>query len=156
MDQSLFAAPHGLSQRTTSFIASQRQGIHQMPFFHLIALITHARPVPQSKWYRPEEHPLLSRNILPIQGPYLKQGPADTDHDPFHGSPHPSPYSYGSILGLASHGPKTIQITRDMPPTPLRSSGADPVPLRTRSDMNDASALAGRVLHAIRHVFSSR
>ncbi len=31
MDQSLLAAPHGLSQRVTSFIASQRQGIHQMP-----------------------------------------------------------------------------------------------------------------------------
>ncbi len=32
MDQSLFAAPHGISQRTTSFIASLCQGIHQMPF----------------------------------------------------------------------------------------------------------------------------
>jgi hypothetical protein len=31
-DQSLFAAPRDLSQRTTSFIASQRQGIHQTPF----------------------------------------------------------------------------------------------------------------------------
>ena len=30
-DQSLFAAPHGFSQRTTSFIASCRQGIHQTP-----------------------------------------------------------------------------------------------------------------------------
>src|SRR5262249_54101329 len=38
-DQSLFAAPHGLSQRTTSFIASQRQGIHRIPLRHLIALI---------------------------------------------------------------------------------------------------------------------
>src|SRR5712691_2042053 len=37
-DQSSFAAPHGLSQRTTSFIASQRQGIHQMLLRHLIAL----------------------------------------------------------------------------------------------------------------------
>ena len=35
-DQSLFAAPPGLSQRTTSFIASQRQGIHQIPLLHLI------------------------------------------------------------------------------------------------------------------------
>ena len=35
-DQSLFAAPHGLSQRTTSFIASYRQGIHQTPFSRLI------------------------------------------------------------------------------------------------------------------------
>ena len=47
-DQSLFAAPHGLSQRTTSFIASQRQGIHQMPFCYLIALITHAHPLQKS------------------------------------------------------------------------------------------------------------
>ena len=43
MDQSLFAAPHGLSQRTTSFIASQRQGIHRTPLRHLIALIIDVR-----------------------------------------------------------------------------------------------------------------
>ena len=30
-DQSLLAAPHGFSQRVTSFIASWHQGIHQMP-----------------------------------------------------------------------------------------------------------------------------
>lgn len=35
MDQSLLAAPHGLSQRATSFIASWRQGIRQTPFFAL-------------------------------------------------------------------------------------------------------------------------
>jgi hypothetical protein len=44
-DQSLFATPRGLSQRTTSFIASQRQGIHRMPLRHLIALIIDARPL---------------------------------------------------------------------------------------------------------------
>ena len=43
-DQSSFAAPRGLSQRTTSFIASQRQGIHQIPFKHLIVLIVDAHP----------------------------------------------------------------------------------------------------------------
>src|SRR6185312_5013415 len=43
-DQSFFAAPRGLSQRSTSFIASQRQGIHQMPLRHLIALIINAHP----------------------------------------------------------------------------------------------------------------
>src|SRR5208282_775254 len=42
-DQSLFAAPHDLSQCTTSFIASQRQGIHRIPLRHLIALIAKAR-----------------------------------------------------------------------------------------------------------------
>ena len=35
-DQSLFSAPHGLSQSTTSFIASYRQGIHQTPLLRLI------------------------------------------------------------------------------------------------------------------------
>jgi hypothetical protein len=44
-DQSFFAAPRGLSQRSTSFIASQRQGIHQTPLFHLIALIINAHPL---------------------------------------------------------------------------------------------------------------
>ena len=34
-DQGLLAAPHGLSQRAASFIASQCQGIHQMPFIRL-------------------------------------------------------------------------------------------------------------------------
>src|SRR6202049_2147940 len=43
-DQSSFAAPRGLSQRSTSFIASQRQGIHQMPLKHLIALIINTHP----------------------------------------------------------------------------------------------------------------
>ena len=35
-DQCLLATPHGLSQRATSFIASQCQGIHQTPFSYLI------------------------------------------------------------------------------------------------------------------------
>ena len=42
-DHSSFAAPRGLSQRTTSFIASQRQGIHQMLLRHLITLMIDAR-----------------------------------------------------------------------------------------------------------------
>ena len=41
-DQCLFAAPHDLSQRTTSFFASQRQGIHRILLRHLIALIIDA------------------------------------------------------------------------------------------------------------------
>ena len=43
-DQSLFAAPRNLSQRTTSFIASQRQGIHRILLRHLIALIIDVHP----------------------------------------------------------------------------------------------------------------
>ena len=40
----MFAAPHGFSQRTTSFIACACQGIHRTPLFHLITLIINARP----------------------------------------------------------------------------------------------------------------
>ena len=39
-DQSLLAAPRGLSQRAASFIASQCQGIHQMPFIRLFSALT--------------------------------------------------------------------------------------------------------------------
>ena len=42
MDQSLFAAPHGLSQRITSFFACACQGIHQMPLIHFFVLIANA------------------------------------------------------------------------------------------------------------------
>ena len=45
-DQSLFAAPRNLSQRTTSFIASQCQGIHQMLLVRLITLIINVHPFP--------------------------------------------------------------------------------------------------------------
>jgi hypothetical protein len=49
-DQRLFAPSRSISQRTTSFFASYRQGIHQMPLSHLIALICnahHAQPPTQ-------------------------------------------------------------------------------------------------------------
>jgi hypothetical protein len=64
-DQSLFAAPHGLSQRTTSFIACVCQGIHRTPFCHFIALIINARrPVTPAEADRRERngrhpHPIL-------------------------------------------------------------------------------------------------
>ena len=54
LDQSLFAAPHDLSQRTTSFIASQHQGIHRIPLSHLIDLIIHA-------------HPSAGSNVFPVR-----------------------------------------------------------------------------------------
>ena len=50
MDQSLFAAPHGLSQRITSFIACACQGIHQLPLRHLIVLIVYAHHLAVIPW----------------------------------------------------------------------------------------------------------
>ena len=43
-DQSLLAAPHGFSQRATSFIASWCQGIHRMPLSRSIT--PHAQKPP--------------------------------------------------------------------------------------------------------------
>src|SRR5690606_19025038 len=41
-DQRVLAPPHSLSQRATSFIASQCQGIHQMPLNALSITIAHS------------------------------------------------------------------------------------------------------------------
>ena len=60
-DQSLFAAPRDLSQRTTSFIASQRQGIHRTPLRHLITLIVDARPPVAGRTRSTLERPVSSR-----------------------------------------------------------------------------------------------
>jgi hypothetical protein len=43
-DQRLLASPPGLSQRATPFIASQCQGIHQMPFLRSFPGVTSATP----------------------------------------------------------------------------------------------------------------
>ena len=49
--------PVGLSQRTTSFIASYRQGIHQMPLGRLIALISNAHLCSHSACFRVRSAP---------------------------------------------------------------------------------------------------
>jgi hypothetical protein len=67
-DQSLFATPRSLSQRTTSFIASQRQGIHRMPLRHLITLIVDTRPATcGARRSRQEKRPAFFE-ICPIAG----------------------------------------------------------------------------------------
>ena len=59
VDQRLFATSHGLSQRTTSFIASWRQGIHQML---LKRLITRPSVTIRKLWYGCERPKPLNRN----------------------------------------------------------------------------------------------
>ena len=51
-DQSLLAAPHGFSQRATSFIASWCQGIHRMPFLYSISIIPTRRRLDDVTMYR--------------------------------------------------------------------------------------------------------
>jgi hypothetical protein len=63
-DQSFFAAPHGFSQRSTSFIASQRQGIHRTPLRHLIALIINAHPLGSGPLERSSGTSALLEHVL--------------------------------------------------------------------------------------------
>src|SRR4051812_48975650 len=73
-DQGLLAAPHGLSQRAASFIASQCQGIHQMPFRRLISTYECAtrrskptRTLPPSPQPHPAKmHHMTQPTLLPL------------------------------------------------------------------------------------------
>ena len=69
-DRSLFAAPRGLSQRTTSFIASCHQGIHQMPLSRLIALIINAHPSAE------DASPKTDRRALTKRPDHSEKNPA--------------------------------------------------------------------------------
>ena len=64
MDQSSFAAPHGLSQRITSFFACACQGIHQMPLRHLIVLIANAHHLSGLECQNPNRGYLLQPRRL--------------------------------------------------------------------------------------------
>ena len=55
-DQRLLAAPRGFSQRATSFVASQCQGIHQMPFLCLITKALRLREAPTRAQGRTPPH----------------------------------------------------------------------------------------------------
>ena len=82
-DQRLFAAPRGLSQRTTSFIASYRLGIHQTPFSRLIR-DSESKSAPAE----PERSPLATRQPcratarLPCKRATARRQPAASQH--FH------------------------------------------------------------------------
>ena len=67
-DQSLFAAPHDLSQRTTSFIASQHQGIHRIPLRHLIALIINTHRAPSKAERNPSAEARSRSAAVLVQG----------------------------------------------------------------------------------------
>jgi hypothetical protein len=89
LDHSSFAAPQGLSQRTTSFIASQRQGIHRMLLRHLIALMIDARRL-RNRPEQKDQPPALSdqRLMLAKHIPHRALAPAQ-DMFPLHDVKHP-------------------------------------------------------------------
>ena len=89
-DQSLFAAPRSFSQRTTSFIASQCQGIHQMPLRRLIALIinTHRALKPKDKPACAAALPMnMIRKTILLQHPSGSQALQDLSFPPAKWAP---------------------------------------------------------------------
>ena len=98
LDQSSFAAPQGLSQRTTSFIASQRQGIHQMLLRHLIALMIDVRcerqpyghPLTRPRSQKDQrQDPLGSRRCMLAERIRSAALADDPDAFPLHDVKHP-------------------------------------------------------------------
>ena len=78
-DQSSFAAPHGFSQRTTSFIASRRQGIHQTPLRRLIDPTSNGqRPMISSTTGRSPEDGTSSALYYPVSTTERSNSPSKT------------------------------------------------------------------------------
>ncbi len=125
-DQSLFAAPRSLSQRTTSFIASSRQGIHQTPFSRLIAS------------RKTTGGPFCKTPVAMSPEPSLSTGPARADPIPL------DPLSEGpvSVLRLGKTG-RTFRFLRfawlaKQPGAPER------VPRLSLHDVKDPAELEAR------------
>ena len=72
-DQSLLAAPHGFSQRATSFIASWCQGIHRMPLS--CSHTTHAQQpsTQRQKIMSPGENPRKHKPMPAQSPPYIRK-----------------------------------------------------------------------------------
>ena len=120
-DQSLLAAPHGLSQRAASFIASQCQGIHQMPFRRLISTNECA-----TRRRKP------TRNYPPARTASGK----DASHDPTDALPLPEECPVGSSS-------VTYSLHMSKIPYPLTSGYL----LSLSSDTYQAGSLAVTVRH---------
>ena len=85
-DQSLLAAPPGFSQRATSFIASWRQGIHQMPFSY-----SNLNPPCTGTIHAP--NPCLSAQENASKPPIPRQAISITQHTYTNAPEHCSPAS---------------------------------------------------------------
>ena len=105
-DQRALASPPGLSQRATSFIASQCQGIHQMPFRRLISTTNAPRAgeSQQGPTTSPQPHPAKMHHMTqPTATPTLRRRPCRVilGHKVLHMSKIPYPPRRISVFSLA-------------------------------------------------------
>ncbi len=120
-DQSLLAAPPGLSQRATSFIASWRQGIHQMPLLSLNPPSGNRAPPGESKRQRTTNTHHKARIPMPncprpANGKTKKKGAGEpcqhpSAHDPRSPRREPRARGTGTII-TTSRCPKSTPTPR--------------------------------------------
>ena len=175
-DQRSLASPPGFSQRAASFIASQCQGIHQMPLFRarsqgtpaprMIPRITQgspARRAPPGKPPRTGASPTLSRQR---GNPARGRSHEDTSSDgashrfaphrttaPQDSKPMPRPVRLGHIHKSASpfnqHQPRNPGRRRGTCPPGRPGTGTKPGLLRTSAHRSRAQITQSRTWSAI-------
>jgi len=115
-DQSLLAAPPGFSQRATSFIASWRQGIHQMPFS-----CSNPKPAP------PKETPESTSQTHHAQEPSTPQTYRTRR------TPNPTASQYASSLSTHIHAPERCSQAGNRTRRQRREPGQTPMPAQPRT-----------------------
>jgi hypothetical protein len=142
-DQSSFATPRSLSQRTTSFIASQCQGIHRMPLRRLIALIINAlHPPPHAG--QPVDHTTDKTILLRIHPMPARCTPRDPSPAPPRQDGRNPARNRMNVLFTMSNNPQTpddrAPPSRPTPHNPNRTArpttGRSPRPKTTRQNPN--------------------
>ncbi len=117
-DQSLLAAPHGLSQRATSFVASQRQGIHPMPLLcSILEMVSRNSPT-----QRHAQDQAPSRRTRARDGSQLCQTSRSR--------PLAAPGSRRPICRTSSHCPRPAPCGASAVPASRRHGKTVPIPCR--------------------------
>ena len=131
-DHSLLAAPRGLSQRATSFIASQCQGIHQMPLRRLIS--DEPRTHPHRGGNPRSDRPPSNARAVGKGRPGIRKM-----HHPSAQTSRPSRARHRCRRRQARSGPSSVNIPLHMSKIPSCS------PTRGEHDTPDPPCAGGRV-----------
>jgi hypothetical protein len=127
-DQRALASPPGLSQRATSFIASQCQGIHQMPFSSPHTAPNTKHPVQitdiRSRISEPERRvPPDTATISPEDTSGRQTGPGRGAHASRH---NPTPMPQASAASVITTRLFTLSINKPAPALRAAASGNIP------------------------------
>jgi hypothetical protein len=138
MDQSLLAAPHGFSQRATSFIASWCQGIHRMPLSRSKAKHTHRNhPHRDGPILRHVGRltPLSALPVLTDQRP-LRSGSRQERHATQHGEVSTHPLTELGETRACARSPEHTTLFSRRCCAQSTALGSDTQPRRTQKRTN--------------------